>query len=106
MPAPKPTAIATAKARLEYAIFVTIVSLLRVLPFRQRSAMMAWIMSRVIAPLAGYTKRVHQNLDLIWPDMPREEHNALVTSVTRHIGRTICERGGRGFSDQLLRWIA
>ena len=89
MPAPKPTA--TAKDRLEYAIFVTLVSLLRVLPFRQRSALMAWIMTRVIAPLAGYTKRVHQNLDLIWPDMPRAEHNALVTSVTRHTGRTICE---------------
>lgn len=89
MPAPKPTA--TAKDRLEYAIFVTLVSLLRVLPFRQRSALMAWIMTRVIAPLAGYTKRVHQNLDLIWPDMPRAEHNALATSVTRHTGRTICE---------------
>lgn len=48
MPAPMPTA--TAKDRLEYVIFVTLVSLLRVLPFRQRSALMAWIMSRVIAP--------------------------------------------------------
>lgn len=77
--------------RLEYGVIRALFMTLNILPFRQRSAFMAWIMARVIAPVAGYRRRIHENLKLIWPDIDAERRNALTLDVTRHIGRTICE---------------
>ncbi len=79
------------KHRLEYGIFISLVYILRALPFRYRSAFMASIMAHVIAPLAGYTKRVRQNLDHVWPDLPAQERDTLVKEIIKHFGRTICE---------------
>jgi len=64
---------------------------MRLLPFRQRSAFMAWGMARVVAPLVGYRKRVRDNLDLILPDMDPAKRDALTVEVNRNVGRTICE---------------
>lgn len=64
---------------------------LNILPFRQRSAFTAWIMPRVIAPMAGYRKRVRENRKLNWPNIDAEHRNILTLDVTRYIGRAICE---------------
>ena len=77
--------------RLEYGVIRAMISTLNILPFRQRSAFMAWVMSRVIAPMVGYRKRIRNNLDLIWPNLGTAQRNTLTTDVTRNIGRTICE---------------
>lgn len=76
---------------LEYGVIKAMISTLNFLPFRQRSAFMAWLMSSVIAPVVGYRKRIRNNLELIWPDLGPARRNALTTEVTRNIGRTICE---------------
>ena len=81
----------TLRDRLEYGAIIAVIKTLRGLPFRQRSATIAWLMSRVIAPLAGYKKRVRQNLHHVWPDLPTPERDALVQNITRNTGRTICE---------------
>ena len=99
---PKTNRPITLRDRLEYISIVTVISIVRVLPFRLRSAFMASVMSRVIAPLAGYSKRVRQNLKLIWPDMPPHQRDVLVREVTRHSGRTLCEL----FSPQDLKRMA
>jgi KDO2-lipid IV(A) lauroyltransferase len=67
------------------------IAVMRLLPFRQRSAFMAWGMARVVAPLVGYRKRVRDNLDLILPDMDPAKRDALTVEVNRNVGRTICE---------------
>jgi len=54
-------------------------------------AIMAWIMARVIAPVAGYRRRIHQNLKLVWPDIDPAQRDALTLDVMRHTGRTVCE---------------
>lgn len=92
----------TLRNRLEYGVIIAVISAVRTLPFRQRSGFMAWFMSRIIAPLAGYKKRVRQNLGYILPDLPADKRDALVLDVTRHTGRTICEL----FSPQDLKRIA
>lgn len=92
----------TLRDRLEYGAIVAVISTVRILPFGLRSAFMAFVMSRVIAPLAGYKKRVRQNLDLVWPDLPVARREALVRDVTRHSGRTLCEL----FSPQDLKRMA
>jgi KDO2-lipid IV(A) lauroyltransferase len=62
-----------------------------VLPYHIRVPVAGWITSRVIAPIAGYSRRVHENLALIFPDMPRDEVRRLTLGVTNNVGRTVCE---------------
>lgn len=81
----------TLRYRLEYSVVMTLLTTVRMLPFRQRSGFMAWAMSRVVAPLVGYQKRVHENLDRVWPDLGSPKRNALTVEINRHVGRTICE---------------
>ena len=88
--------------RIEYGVIRTIFSVLKILPFRQRSKFMAWTISRVVAPLIGYRKRVHDNLDLVWSHLTTAQRDTLAKDVTRHVGHTMCEL----FSPQDLLAIA
>lgn len=83
--------VKTIRYRLEYYLFLAIFSTLSKLPFRHRSAFMGWAMSRLIAPLVGYRKRVRDNLERIWPDIAQSRKDSLATEVNRNVGRTICE---------------
>ncbi len=76
---------------VEYGAIIAIFSMLKLLPFRQRSAFMAWVMAKVVAPSVGYRKRIRENLDRVWPDLAPAKKDTLTTEVTRHVGRTICE---------------
>lgn len=76
---------------LEYFTIKAMISLLKIFPFHWRSAIMAWGLSKVVAPVAGYRRRVRDNLDRIWPDLGAARRNALADDVSRHVGRTICE---------------
>lgn len=81
----------TLRYRLEYGMIRAVFAVISILPFQKRSALIAWAMSRVIAPLVGYRKRVHNNLDLVWPDLGADRRDQLTTEVTRNVGRTFCE---------------
>lgn len=97
---PKSRSAVTMRYRLEYAVIMAIFAMISILPFPKRSALLAWTMSRVIAPLVGYRKRVHNNLDLVWPDLGTDQRDKLTTEVTRNVGRTFCELS---FPHDLLR---
>ncbi len=90
----------TLRYRLEYGMIRAVFAVISILPFQKRSALIAWAMSRVIAPLVGYRKRVHDNLDLVWPDLGADRRDQLTTEVTRNVGRTFCELS---FPHELLR---
>ena len=77
--------------RLEYAAVKAIFFGLTLLPFRQRRRLLGWIMAHVIAPVAGYRKRIRENLDHVWPDLAPARRDALAKDVARNIGYTICE---------------
>ncbi len=64
---------------------------LLLLPYRWRVPLCGWIMSRVIAPAAGYRKRIRDNLAQILPDLPEAEVRRIVRAVPDNVGRTVIE---------------
>lgn len=61
------------------------------LPFDARRSLAAALMTRIVAPLAGWRKRIRENLALVRPDLPEAEVARLVRDVPRSIGRTLAE---------------
>ena len=68
-----------------------IIGVARLVPYRFRVPMVGWTVSHLVAPLAGYTKRVRENLNLIFPDMPEAEVKRLTRAVPDNAGRTLIE---------------
>lgn len=61
------------------------------LPYGWRVPLCGWVMARLVAPVAGYSARVRENLALILPDMPEAEVRRLIRAVPDNMGRTIIE---------------
>lgn len=61
------------------------------LPYAQRVWLCGWVMSRIVAPVAGYRGRVRENLALVLPDLPQAEVARLALAVPDNVGRTIIE---------------
>ncbi|CAN1573549.1 HtrB Lauroyl/myristoyl acyltransferase [Paracoccaceae bacterium] len=61
------------------------------LPYRVRVPLCGWVLSRIIAPAAGYRNRIRQNLALVLPDLPRDEVERIVRAVPDNVGRTVIE---------------
>jgi KDO2-lipid IV(A) lauroyltransferase len=49
------------------------------------------VLSRVIAPLAGYRRRIRDNLALVLPDLPPDEVERILRAVPDNVGRTVIE---------------
>ena len=64
---------------------------LLLLPYRVRVPLCGWVMSRVIAPVAGYRKRVRGNLAMILPDLPKADVERIAREVPDNVGRTLIE---------------
>jgi KDO2-lipid IV(A) lauroyltransferase len=78
---------------------LSILGIARAIPYRARVPMVGWIVSRLVSPIAGYSKRVRENLNLIFPDMPEAEVERLVKAVPDNAGRTLIEiYSGRDFT--------
>ncbi len=61
------------------------------LPYRRRVPIMGWLAARLVAPLAGWRKRIRDNLALAWPDLPPDEVRRLTRTVPENVGRTLIE---------------
>ncbi|MCA0044637.1 lysophospholipid acyltransferase family protein [Celeribacter litoreus] len=61
------------------------------LPYETRVRSMGWTMAHIIAPLAGYSRRVRENLDYVMPDLPASEVKRLQRDVADNAGRTLIE---------------
>lgn len=64
---------------------------LRLLPYASRIRFGGWAVGHLVAPLAGWRRRVRDNLRLIWPDLPGPEVARLVEAVCDNAGRTLAE---------------
>jgi len=72
------------------------------LPYRWRVPFMGWVMARIVAPIAGYDKRVRANLALIRPDLPAAEVRRLMRRVPDNFGRSLIEiYSGQEFTDRV-----
>lgn len=67
------------------------IALARLLPYRWRLPAMGWVTSRIIAPIAGYDKRVRDNLAHVLPDLPEAEVRRLTRAVPDNAGRNMIE---------------
>ena len=67
------------------------IALARLLPYRWRIPFMGWVTSRVIAPVAGYNRRVRENLAHVLPDLPEPEVRRLMRAVPDNAGRNMIE---------------
>lgn len=75
----------------QYQLIRGIIALALALPYRRRVAFMGWVMARIAAPIAGWDKRVRDNLALIYPDMAQAEVKRLMRRVPDNFGRSLIE---------------
>jgi KDO2-lipid IV(A) lauroyltransferase len=68
-----------------------VIGLLLALPYRWRVPLCGWVMARIVAPLAGWPKRIRDNLAHTLPDLPGDQIDRLVAEVPENIGRTVIE---------------
>jgi KDO2-lipid IV(A) lauroyltransferase len=61
------------------------------LPYRWRVPLCGWVLSRVIAPVAGYRRRVRDNLRLVLPELDPAEAARIARAVPDNVGRTVIE---------------
>ncbi|MEM1350909.1 MAG: lysophospholipid acyltransferase family protein [Pseudomonadota bacterium] len=76
---------------LASTLAIGIIRLLTLLPYRWRVPVGGWIMASVAGPIAGYSLRIRNNLNLIFPDMPEDEKRKLNRAVREKIGRSFAE---------------
>ncbi|TJZ92998.1 lauroyl acyltransferase [Paracoccus gahaiensis] len=77
--------------RLANGAFLAIMSLARLLPYDRRIPAMGWVFAHLIAPLAGWRRRIRDNLALARPDLSETEIAALVRAVPDNAGRSLAE---------------
>ncbi len=68
-----------------------LVGLAGLMPYRWRIPALGWMTARIVAPLAGYTKRVRENLQFVLPDLPKSEVRRLMRAVPDNAGRNMME---------------
>ncbi|MDU9003581.1 lysophospholipid acyltransferase family protein [Sedimentitalea todarodis] len=72
----------------------------KLIPYPQRIRAMGWLVARVMAPLAGFDRRVRDNLILTCPDLAESEVRHLCRAVPNNAGRSLIELySGQSFID-------
>lgn len=61
------------------------------LPYGIRVRAGGWLFANILAPIAGYSTRIRDNLNLIFPDLPTAEVTRLIHAVANNTGRTVIE---------------
>lgn len=90
--------------RLANGAFLAVMGLARLLPYHRRIPAMGWVFAHVIAPVAGWRRRIRDNLALARPDLPAAEVEALVRAVPDNAGRSLAEiYSGDAFTDRIRR---
>lgn len=82
---------ASLRHRLQDRVLRGLIGALLRLPYRWRVPLCGWVMARLIAPLAGYRRRIRDNLALVLPDLPPSEVRRLCLRVPDNVGRTVIE---------------
>lgn len=71
------------------------------MPYRLRLAFMGKVVAYVVAPYAGWNKRVADNLTLVMPELGRDDRRRIIRQVSDNVGRTLVEiYSGNDFIDR------
>lgn len=88
--------------RLASGAFLTIMSAAKLLPYEARIRTVGWIFGHVVGPLAGWRRRIRENLVLARPDLKAAEIRFLEKAVPANAGRSVAEiYSGREFTDRI-----
>lgn len=68
-----------------------LIGIMRVLPYRTRISIMGKVASRIIGPLAGYRRRVENNLALVAPEISATDANRIFRESADNLGRNVAE---------------
>lgn len=83
-------------------LFRAMIGLAMALPYRWRIPLAGWLVARVVAPIAGFRRRIRENLALVMADLPKAEVERLARDVPDNLGRTIAEiYSGPDFVDRM-----
>lgn len=77
--------------RLADRAFRALIWAMHRLPWRTRIRVMGWLFAHLVGPAAGYSRRAHDNLKLIFPDMEAGERRRIVRASLDNVGRTTIE---------------
>lgn len=77
--------------RFANGAFLAIMGLLRLLPYERRIPAMGWLFAHLLAPIAGWRRRIRDNLALARPDLTGKEIESLVRAVPSNAGRSVAE---------------
>ena len=69
----------------------SILRLAMLFPYKVRIPLVGWIAANVVGPVAGWNKRVRDNLALVAPDMPKADVERIKRAVANNVGRTLIE---------------
>ncbi len=84
----------TKATRAEYAGDLVLRGLIRMalaIPYHWRVPAMGWVVSRIVAPIAGYRRRIRDNLAYVMPEMPEAEVRRMLRKVPDNFGRALIE---------------
>ncbi len=87
----KGTAPASLRHRLQDRMIGLLIAVMLCLPYRHRVRMTGRIVSRLVAPVIGWRRRVRANLAHVFPDLPAAEVERLARVVPENFGRALIE---------------
>ncbi|WP_289043259.1 lysophospholipid acyltransferase family protein [uncultured Aliiroseovarius sp.] len=76
---------------LTHVALSAVLNLPRLLPYRWRLPAVGWLAAHVVGPIAGYDKRIRNNLALACPEIPTADVEKLVSAVLTNAGRFLAE---------------
>ncbi|MDO5704422.1 MAG: lysophospholipid acyltransferase family protein [Paracoccus sp. (in: a-proteobacteria)] len=77
--------------RLASGTFAALMAAARLLPYPRRIAAAGWVMAHLIAPVAGWRRRIRANLALARPDLRPDDIHRLTRAVPDNAGRSLAE---------------
>jgi KDO2-lipid IV(A) lauroyltransferase len=86
-----PAALETAAYWLQDRLFRALLALAMRMPYERRVPLFGRIAAHLVAPLAGWRKRIRANLALVRPDLAPAEVERLVRAVPDSFGRALIE---------------
>ncbi|UYV37508.1 lysophospholipid acyltransferase family protein [Rhodobacteraceae bacterium D3-12] len=79
------------KDRLQFALIKSVLWLMYRLPYKRRVPFAGWMLSRVVAPLIGWRKRIADNIRLVAPETADADIHRIQRAVPDNFGRTMAE---------------
>ncbi|MCK8464771.1 lysophospholipid acyltransferase family protein [Aliiroseovarius sp. S1339] len=76
---------------LTHVALSAVLNLPRLLPYNRRLPAVGWLAANIVGPIAGYDKRIRNNLAVACPDMPPAQVKQMVRAVLTNAGRFLAE---------------